>query len=319
MKGIMFVERDRTELIDEEMPVCTPDTMVLKVLYSGLSNGTERSFLVGGNYGHGSPYPKRIAYQQVCEVVECGEKISRFAPGDLVFNGKSSGHVEYRLAQESDLMVKLPDGFDLEAGALMGVAAVSYHDAKRGRTTKGDNALVLGDGLIGQFAAQAAKVLGADVTIAGHHTSRLEAAEALGIGTVIDNSIDAGEDAVREGAPYSIVFECSGGDVMNTIIGLAGKPGLIGRRSRARVVMVAGRFDVSYNFNAAGAAEVDILHTQHFDQEDLEELVDHVANGRIGIRPLIKEVVLLEDAVPVFDRLRDDPRSLFGTIFKMRK
>jgi len=317
VKGIMFVKEGQAALIDEEMPVCTDDTMLLRTLYSGLSNGTERSFLVGGNYGAGSPYPKRIAYQQVSEVVACGSQINRFSVGDIVFVGTSSGHVEFRLARESDLIVKLPDGFDLEAGALMGVAAVSYHDAKRGRTAVGDNALVIGDGLIGQFAAQSAKVLGATVTLAGHHASRLDAARVLGIEQVFDTSDPDGQAKVRALAPYSVVFECSCGDVMDLVIGRPGQPGLIGRRSRARVVMVAGRFEVAYNFNAAGAAEVDIIHTQHFDQDDLEELVQHVIEGRIGIRPLIQDVIPLADAVSVFDTLRDSKSELFGTVFKM--
>lgn len=317
MKGVMFVAEGRAELIDEPMPVCTDETMLLRTLFSGLSNGTERSFLCGGNYGHGRPYPKRIAYQQVSEVVECGSSIEAFAPGDVVFIGTSGGHCEFRLAKETDLIVKLPAGFDLEAGALMGVAAVSYHDAKRGRTAEGDRALVLGDGLIGQFAAQAANVLRAEVTLAGHHDDRLEAARACGIEAAVNNVSDEARDWVSAGAPYDVVFECSGGDVMDTIIGVPGSPGLVGRRSRARVVMVAGRFDVTYNFNAAGAAEVDIIHTQHFDQEDLDELVAHVGEGSIAIRPLIRDVVPLSDAVEVFDRLRDDPRSLFGTVFKV--
>jgi hypothetical protein len=79
MKGIKFVEEGQAALIDEEMPVCTDDTMLLRTLYSGLSNGTERNFLVGGNYGAGRPYPKRIAYQQVSEVIACGTAITRFA------------------------------------------------------------------------------------------------------------------------------------------------------------------------------------------------------------------------------------------------
>jgi 2-desacetyl-2-hydroxyethyl bacteriochlorophyllide A dehydrogenase len=317
MKGIMFVEEGQAALIDEEMPECTEDTMLLRTLYSGLSNGTERNFLVGGNYGAGRPYPKRIAYQQVSEVVACGDKITRFKPGDVVFVGKSLGHVEYRVAGESDLVTKLPDGFDLEAGALLGVAAVSYHDAKRARTTDGDNAIVFGDGPIGQFAAQAARALGATVTMVGHHDDRLAIARDLGADYVINSSDNSEGETLKPRAPYPLVFECSGADVLDQIIGAGGKQGLIGRKNGARVVLVAGRFDVTYNFNAAGAAEVDILHTTHFEQEDLEELVGLVSDGTIRIRPIIKDVVRFSDAVGVFDTLRDNKSALFGTVFDM--
>jgi 2-desacetyl-2-hydroxyethyl bacteriochlorophyllide A dehydrogenase len=317
VKGIMFVEEGQAALIDEEMPVCSDDTILVRTLYSGLSNGTERNFLVGGNYGAGRPYPKRIAYQQVSEVIECGSAITRFSVGDIIFVGASHGHVEYRQVKESDLAVKLPDGFDLEAGALIGVASVSYHDAKRARVSPGDNALVFGDGPIGQFAAQAARVLGATVTLVGHHNDRLRVAGELGIQNTYSNSDDSEGDGLKDGAPYPVVFECSGADVLGQIIGVSGKPGLIGRKTGARVVLAAGRFDVTYSFNAAGAAEVDILHTTHFEQNDLEELVDYVAKGEIQIRPLIKDVVPLSEVVAVFDTLRDNKSALFGTVFKM--
>ena len=76
MKGIMFTAKGRTEIIDEEMPVCADNTVLLRTLYSGLSNGTERSFLVGGSYGSGK-WPQRIGYQHVAEVVECGSNVSK--------------------------------------------------------------------------------------------------------------------------------------------------------------------------------------------------------------------------------------------------
>lgn len=63
MKGIMFVSQGQAQLIDEPVPTCTSDTMLVRTIYSGLSNGTERSFLMGGPYS--APWPTRIAYQHV--------------------------------------------------------------------------------------------------------------------------------------------------------------------------------------------------------------------------------------------------------------
>ena len=51
MKSIMFVAKGKTELIQEPAPVCGNDTILLKTLYSGMTNGTERNLLMGGNYG----------------------------------------------------------------------------------------------------------------------------------------------------------------------------------------------------------------------------------------------------------------------------
>jgi 2-desacetyl-2-hydroxyethyl bacteriochlorophyllide A dehydrogenase len=311
----MFVERGRAAIIEEEMPACGPDTMLLRTLFSGVSLGTERMFLVGGNYGGNTPWPKRLAYQLVSEVIERGPEITRFEVGDVVFTGTFPGHVEYHLARETDLIVKLPEGFDLLAASMLGVASVSFHDARRARVRVEDNVLVIGAGLIGQFAAQAARVMGARVTVMGHHDDRMRLARELGADAVANSLTGEGMEALERDKPYSVVFECSGGKVMDQIIGLPGQPGLIGRRSRARVVMVAGRYDVQYNFNMAGNAEVDIVHTQHFDREDLEQVVRLVSRGDIRVRPLIRDVVPLDEAVRIFDTLRDHPRQLLGTVF----
>ncbi|MBT3268368.1 zinc-binding dehydrogenase [Candidatus Poribacteria bacterium] len=317
MKGVMFVEQGQAEIIEEPAPACRDDAMLLRCLYSGVSNGTERSFLVGGNYGAGSPWPKRLSYQHVSEVVECGRGITRYQPGDTVFSSTFPGHVEYLVVKESDLVVRLPDAMDRIEATMLGVASVAYHDARVGRVTDGDRALVIGDGLIGQFAAQAARLMGAHVTLSGHHEDRLGIARELGADVVIDSTSDAGEAAIDAGAPYAVILECSGGDVLGRILGSEGKGPLVGRRSRARLVMVAGRHDVLYDFNAAGAAEIEVLHTNHFDQEELEAVLGHVSRGSIRVRPLIRDVVPFEDAPRIFDTMRDHPRQLLGTVFEM--
>ena len=314
MKGIMFTARGKAELIDEDKPACREDTVLLRTIYSGLSNGTERSFLMGGPYGRG--WPCRLAYQHVSEIVEAGSAIARFAAGDVVVSGTFAGHVEYHLAKDGHLMAKLPRGFDLQSAALIGLAAVSFHDAQRARVQRGENVLVFGAGLIGQFAAQAARAMGARVTIADRHPDRLELARELGADLAVDMAAPDGAEALRAGKPYSVIFECSGGDVLDLIIGnRGGEPGLLARRAHARLVLVAGCFRVEYDFKAAGWAELDILHTQHFDQADLEQVVNLVGRGAIRIRPLIRDVVPLTEAVRIFDILRDNRSQLLRTIF----
>jgi 2-desacetyl-2-hydroxyethyl bacteriochlorophyllide A dehydrogenase len=314
MKGVMFTAKGKAELIDEPMPVCKDDTVLLRTIYSGLSNGTERSFLMGGPYS--APWPCRLAYQHVSEVMETGRGITKLAVGDVVFTGTFPGHVEHYCARESDLLVKLPRGFDLLPAALMSVVAVSFHDAQRAQVRPQDNVLVFGAGLIGQFAAQLARVMGARVTVADRHDDRLALARELGADATTNTATPEGMEALSAGKPYSVIFECSGGNVIDLIIGKrGGPPGLVARRAHARLVLVAGRFRVEYDFTHAGGAELDILHTQHFDQPDLEQVVHLVGRGDIRIRPLIRDIVPLSEAPRIFDTLRDDPSKLLGTVF----
>ncbi|MEQ8677169.1 MAG: hypothetical protein RLP44_17495, partial [Aggregatilineales bacterium] len=75
--------------------------------------------------------------------------------------------------------------------------------------------------------------------------------------------------------------------------------------------------DVRYNFNKAGRAEVNILHTQHFNHDDLENVADLVAQQAVHIRPLIRDIVPFDDAIATFGLLRDAPSRLLGTVFVM--
>lgn len=315
MKSIIFIEKGKAAFIEEEKPVCQKDTVLLKTIFSGVTNGTERNVLVGGNYG-GWHWPSRVGYQLVSEVVECGVDITNFKVGDIVYTGTGFGHIEYHLAKESDLIIKLPEGFDLQAAALLGVTSVPFHDARRADVRVDDNVLVFGAGLIGQFAVQASLSLGAKVTIADIDCERLALAKSLGADEVIDLKTDAGKELLQKNKPYTVVFECSGADVLGQIIGTNWGNGIIGHR--ARVLIIAGRTDVIYNFNAGQGAEVSVLHVSHFDQSDLEQVVRLVSKGVIKIRPLIKDIVPFKDAISIYDTLRDNPNKLLGTVFDWR-
>ena len=83
--------------------------------------------------------------------------------------------------------------------------------------------------------------------------------------------------------------------------------------------MIAGRGDVKYNFNAGQGAELSILHAGHFSQADLNEVGRLVKKGVIKVRPLIKDIVSIDDAVKYYDMLRDTPGKLLGTIFMWDK
>lgn len=316
MKSIMFIEKGKTAIIEESKPVCKDDTILLKTIYSGMTNGTERNLLMGGNYG--GIWPIQRTYQLVSEVIECGRSISRYRKGDIVFSGVVLGHVEYHLAKESDLIIKIPEEFDLVAAALLGIASVPLHDVRRADVKVNDNVLVYGGGLVGQFAAQAANVHGARVTLVDIDDNRLELAKQLGTDNCINTSTNEGKERLQTIKPFSVVIECTGANVMDKIVGTewGGGSGLVGHR--ARIVMVAGRYDVTYSFNAAQCDEISVLHASHFDQSDLEEMVRLVSSEKIKIRPLIKDMVRIESAVEVYNTLRDSPNKLLGTVFDWR-
>lgn len=313
MKGITFVARGEAAFVEEAEPVCPEDGVLLRTLYSGLSNGTERNKLMGGNY-HRGQYPDRIGYQHVSQVVAAGPQARQFAVGDVVFTGNFPGHVPLHACREEDLIVKLWPGADLAACALMAVAAVSYHNVKSAAVAAGDRVLVYGDGLIGQFAVQAVAVAGAEVTLAGHHADRLELARRAGAARVIDNRGEAGRQAVFDARPFNVVLECSGADVLGQIFGQGfGRTGVLTRP--AKVMLVAGRREVNIDFNAGSCYHAQVFFSTHFTRADLHEVASLVQAGRLDLRLPLRETVPIEQALGVYRRLRDEPAGLLGTVF----
>ena len=55
-----------------------------------------------------------------------------------------------------------------------------------------------------------------------------------------------------------------------------------------------------------------------FDKDDLENLQRLVAKGAVDMAPLILDVVPVSEAKLIYDRLRDQPQELLGTVFDWR-
>jgi len=322
MKGLRNTAKGVVEILDLDMPACTDDSMLVKNKYSGISNGTERNVLIGGSYWSGV-YPDYFSYQPVGEVIEVGKNIKNFKVGDMVYAGTTPGHVEYHLVKETDIVVKLPEGFDMEEAALLGMCGVGFHVAVRGEVKPYDKVLVMGAGLIGLFAMQGALAHGAEVSIADIDDTRLDYAKKLGADYIYNTSTKEGRDTVNARGPYDVVFEITGADqVMDFVFG-TGINDRAGAESasrilgfKSRVVLCAGRTDVRYNFNEAEAKELSVLHNTHFTVEDLKCVIRLMEKGVIKIRPLIKTVVSFNECIPVFNTLRDNPNSLMGCVIK---
>ncbi|MGD0090473.1 MAG: zinc-binding alcohol dehydrogenase [Planctomycetota bacterium] len=314
MRAVMFVAQGQAAFQDEDVPACKPGHVLCQSIYTGLTNGTERNCLVGGNYG-GWKWPSRCGYQNVGRVLEAGEGVKSCAVGDLIFSGDFCQHRQYFAAPAGpeNLLVKLPAAVDPKEAALFGVASVALHDVRRAEVKLGEKVLVVGAGPVGQFTAQAARIAGASVTVCDLDAKRLAVAGQLGAHRTIGLKRDDNWGEVLSAGPFDAVFEDSGAPVLDKIIGANWGKGVL--RPRSRVVMIAGRDRVEYAFNAAQGYELCIYHAGHFNSDDLRQVCRLAAEGVLKAGPIIQDVVKIEQALGVYERLRDRPDSLFGTVF----
>ncbi len=279
-----------------------------RTLYSGITNGTERNDLLGGNYATPDDrLPAGWGYQNVGEVIECGPDCRRLAVGDVIYS--SAGHDEFTTVAEDWLLVKLPPEIDRREAALFGMASVAMHTCRNADLRMGERALVVGAGFIGQVAAQIAAAMGARVGICDIDEQRLDKAREIG---AADCAFNSGGDGWAANVP-SASFDA--------VIDLAGVPGMEDRlieaaAMRGRVLLIAGRHKVEYTFNTGQGREIVIKQNSHFDNGDLAMLCGLVARGAVRIQPLLQRVAPVAEAAGIYDTLRDDPNQLGGTVFE---
>jgi 2-desacetyl-2-hydroxyethyl bacteriochlorophyllide A dehydrogenase len=278
-----------------------------KTLFSGITNGTERNCLIGGNYAPpDSALPNAWGSQNVGRVIEVGPEATKLKVGDLLY--LSADHVEYAVMPEDGLLIKLPEGVEPIHAALFGMASVAMRSCRHADLRMGERFLVVGAGFIGQVAAQIAAVMGARVAICDVDPSRLDLARQIG---AAEEALNVADDGWQK----SIANES-----FDAILDVAGVPGMedqliAAAKHRGRVLFIAGRFKVSYTFNLGQGREITIQQNSHFDLSDLANLCRLVERGLVQIGPLIQDVVPVAEADRIYRLLRDEPAKLKGTVF----
>jgi 2-desacetyl-2-hydroxyethyl bacteriochlorophyllide A dehydrogenase len=166
------------------------DDVVVRLTHSWISNGTEGSFVRGERIagdapwraGDPLPFPHVPGYQKVGVVERVGTNVDHVAPGDSVFVSVSkvdgmffdfAGHVSPTVAHRSQVW-KLPAGLDPLAASGLVLLQVGWNVGMRPPVSDGDAAVVVGDGLVGHWAAQTLRARGARVMLLGRRAERLE-------------------------------------------------------------------------------------------------------------------------------------------------
>jgi threonine dehydrogenase-like Zn-dependent dehydrogenase len=281
-----------------------------RVLFSGVTNGTERNDLIGGNYARSTDaLPGGCGYQNVAEVIEVGPDVEDLAVGDLLY--MSQDHLEFCLENEDGLHIKLPDDVEPEHAALFGVGGVAMRCCRNADLRMGDQFLVVGAGIVGQLAAQIANAMGARVTLCDVDERRLTVAREIGAAEeVVDVAGEQWAGQIPD-AGFRAVLDVAGVSGMEDDLIRAAEHG-------GSVLFIAGRHKVEYTFNLAQGREITIKQNSHFDRSDLDNLCRLVRKRQVKFGPIIQDVVPISEAARVYDTLRDEPALLLGTVFDWR-
>lgn len=193
-KAVVFTAPNTVEYRDGSShwvncPEPGPGDVVVRVTHSWISNGTEGSFLRGERikgdtaYRAGDPWPFPLVpgYQKIGVIEWVGAEITDLEVGETVFcaMGKveamfmdRGGHVSPSVSARNQVW-KLPQHLDPLAFAGLVLTQVGYNCGTRAPIEIGESAVVVGDGMVGQWAAQTLAWRGARAILVGHHDDRL--------------------------------------------------------------------------------------------------------------------------------------------------
>jgi threonine dehydrogenase-like Zn-dependent dehydrogenase len=211
-------------LVEEELRPVPEGGLLLETVATGLSAGTELTFVKGDNpalhrrhdaelglfvAGDDAPaYPvTRLGYMEVAKVAET--RTAAFAVGDVV--ATAYGHATAHVADPvSEHLVRLPDDLDpvlatyvahlgpICANGLLHAAAdaVGPTVSSLGQGVEGRRVVVTGAGLVGLATALFADHLGAEeVVVVDPDERRRAVAQRLGLEALSDGTADGTDDA----------------------------------------------------------------------------------------------------------------------------
>jgi 2-desacetyl-2-hydroxyethyl bacteriochlorophyllide A dehydrogenase len=215
MQAVFINQYGSTQVLEYgniETPSPKPDQLLVKVYASSVNpvdwkiRSGQLQFLTGYNF------PLVLGFDIAGEVVEVGESVTRFQPGDKIYAYLDSlpggAYAEYAVVSARVACLK-PDNMSYEQAGAVPLAATTALQSLRdlGHILPGHQVLINGaSGGVGSFAVQIAKGFKAEVT-AICSTSNLELVQSLGADRIIDYTV---QDFTQDSNTYDIIFDAVG-------------------------------------------------------------------------------------------------------------
>ncbi|ASK62543.1 sorbitol dehydrogenase [Virgibacillus phasianinus] len=299
------------EIQDKEEPQAGKDQVKIKVKYAGICGSDIHTY--EGHYKVGVPVT--LGHEFSGEVVEVGEGVTEFKPGDRVTSEttfyicgeceyckagdynlcshrkglgtqQDGGFTNYLIARKESVH-KLPDNVDYQSAAMTEPLACTHHGVSKTEINHGDIVVVIGPGPIGLFTAQVAKSRGATVLITGltNDKVRLDKAKELGIDYAVNTQkqdIKELVNSLTNGYGADVVFECSGAVP-------AAKQGLDLLRKKGQYGQI-GLFaqpEVSFDLEKIIQKEIRVVGSRSQKPADWEPSLELMNNGSVNAKAMV--------------------------------
>jgi NADPH2:quinone reductase len=207
-------------VIDEvPAPVPGPGEILVGVRACGLNFAD--TLIIQGKYQERPEFPFSPGLEVSGEVLETGEGVEEFTPGDAVIAFCGHGGLAERVVVPSTNAVSIPAGLDFVTAAGFAVVYGTAHVGleRRARLQPGEVLLVHGAaGGVGLAAVEVGRLMGATVIATASSESKLALAREHGARHVINYREESFRERVKaltDGRGADVVFDPVGGEVFD--------------------------------------------------------------------------------------------------------
>lgn len=332
---IAFVAAGKAVLEEHELETnLSSGQLLLQTDCTLISSGTERDNLMGeDNLGKPGParFPRYLGYSAVAKVMALADDVRGFAVGDRVAVYHSQ-HAQYLVKHCQDL-VRIEDETLPSAEAVFCVvAAMGLQGLRKVRLELGESCLVMGQGLLGVFALQCARLSGAVPLLAMDFVPERRArACEFGADAAWSPDDPALADALRQ---------LTDGRGVNTVIEVTGSPSAV--KQGLKLMAPQGRIalvgcsrtptkEIDF-YNEVHRPGISIIGAHNFVRpknesypahwtmrDDMKLLLKLFASGRLQVSPLLQPLASPHDAPAVFTRLAERDPTVMGTVFDWKR
>lgn len=309
-----------------QIPEPTAEEVVVRVHQSWISNGTEGSFVRGERIAGDTPraetdplpFPHVPGYQKVGVVEWVGRGVEEISVGEIVFATVSrvegmfygsGGHVSPAVTHRSQIW-RLPAGLDPVAASGLVLTQVGYNMGVRPALQAGDRAVVIGDGMVGHWAAQTLQHRGARVMLLGKHDDRLARFDAGDEDRIVNIAREEALDAVRAWAAEGVQV------VADTVGSIPAIEALYPTMRHNSHLVSAGFYGPrgQIDIQKMRAREITLHTPAGWTKERMDATLALLARGVLKTRPLITHRFPAAQAAAAFDLILSRREPVLGVI-----
>ena len=264
------------------------------------------------------PFPMVAGYQKIGVVEWVGAEIADLAVGETVFvaTGKVNGMFSPNGGQLSpsvstrNQIWKLPQGVDPLAFSGLVLTQVGYNCGSRPALEVGQGAVVIGDGMVGLWAAQTLVWRGAEVVLVGRHADRLAKFPVGPMRHVVNAKQEDWLSAVKKLLPGGVQV------AVDTVGSIQSIEQLLPRMIRNGHIVSAGFYGTQdvLGLQALRAAEVSLDLVSGWTKPRMDRTLVLIAAGHLQTLPLITHRFPAREAARAWELIASKDEAVLGVI-----